>query len=544
MQNSLWYKHALFYELYVKGFFDSNGDGIGDLQGIIAKLDYLEELGVDCIWLNPIYVSPKKDDGYDVADYYTIDPIYGTNEDFFTLVENVHQRGMRIIMDLVLNHTSDQHHWFQEAKKGPSSPFFDYYVWSKDPNKYKDARIIFIDSEKSNWTYCPENGYYYWHRFYYHQPDLNYDNPAVREEMKNVIRYWLDKGIDGFRVDAVPYLFEREGTNCENLPETHKYLKEIRALVDEEYPGTILLAEANQWPEDLLPYFGNGDEFHMAFNFPLMPRLFMALKKHDTTCIREIMQGLPHIPETAQWCIFLRNHDELTLEMVTPEEREFMWKEYAPHPRMRLNLGIRRRLFPLLDNDLRKVKLLHGVLLTLPGTPIIYYGDEIGMGDNIWLDDRNGVRTPMQWNEEPNAGFSKAPAEQLYLPVISEEPYSYHDVNVKKSLENPDSFFHWLKEFISKRKKYPLFGEGRISFLTLEHSDVLAYEITHQNQRAICIFLFSEMEKHLVVPVNFFNRVGELYNLLTNEIIHYRENHLHVYLPSYGFAIFVEKEGN
>ncbi|MEW6503295.1 MAG: maltose alpha-D-glucosyltransferase [Chloroflexota bacterium] len=449
---SLWYKQAVFYEVYVRAFYDSNGDGHGDLKGLIQKLDYLKDFGVDCIWLLPIYPSPLRDDGYDIADYYNVLPTYGDLNDFKELVRQAHQRGMRVIADLVMNHTSDQHPWFQSARSSRTSPYRDYYVWSDTDQKYKDARIIFLDTEKSNWTWDEVAGQYYWHRFYSSQPDLNYDNPAVREEMKKIIHFWMDMGIDGFRADAVPYLFEREGTNCENLPETHAYLKEVRAYLDEHYPDAILLGEANQWPEDVLPYFGNGDELHMNFHFPLMPRLYMALKKEDKAPLEWVFERTPAIPENCQWCTFLRNHDELTLEMVTPEEREFMWREYAPDPKMRLNLGIRRRLAPLLDNDQRRIRLLYSMLFSFPGTPIIYYGDEIGMGDNIELFDRNGVRTPMQWDSSPTAGFSSAPPSQWYAPVISVSPFDPVHVNVADQIQRSDSLYHYLKHLIALRK--------------------------------------------------------------------------------------------
>ncbi len=421
--NALWYKDAVFYQVYVRAYYDSNGDGHGDLVGVMHKLDYLQQLGVDCLWLMPLYTSPLKDDGYDIADFYGVLPQYGVLEDFQALVEAAHARGLRVIADLVLNHTSDQHPWFQAARSDPASPYRDYYVWSDSPEKYMEARIIFLDTEASNWSWDEVAGQYYWHRFYASQPDLNFDSPAVRQEMLNVARFWLDMGIDGFRADAVPYLIEREGTNCENLPETHVYLKELRRFIDENYPGRILLCEANQWPEDVRPYFGDGDEFQMGFHFPVMPRIYQALRLGDRQSLQWILERTPAIPGNCQWCIFLRNHDELTLEMVTPEEREWMWQEYAPDPRMRLNLGIRRRLAPLLDNDRRKIELANSLLFSLPGSPIIYYGDEIGMGDNIWLHDRNGVRTPMQWQAGPNAGFSSADAAALYAPLIQGEPF-------------------------------------------------------------------------------------------------------------------------
>ena len=419
-QSPLWYKNAVFYEVYVRAYSDSDGDGHGDLHGLTQKLDYLKELGVDCIWLLPIYPSPLRDDGYDIADYYGILGEYGSLNDFKVLLDSAHRKGIRVITDLVLNHTSDQHPWFQAARSDRNSPYRDYYVWSDTDQRYQDARIIFLDTETSNWTWDEVAGQYYWHRFYASQPDLNFDNPAVQQEMLKVVDHWLEMGVDGFRVDAVPYLFEREGTECENLPETHAYLKSLRRHVDEHFPGRVLLCEANQWPQDVRPYFGDGDEFHMGFHFPIMPRIYMALKKEDASSLRWILERTPPIPDNCQWCTFLRNHDELTLEMVTEEERQWMWQEYAGEPRMRLNLGIRRRLAPLLDNNQRKIALANSLLFSLPGSPTIYYGDEIGMGDNIWLPDRNGVRTPMQWKPDTNAGFSTANPDELYSPLISD----------------------------------------------------------------------------------------------------------------------------
>ncbi|MFM8322246.1 MAG: maltose alpha-D-glucosyltransferase, partial [Chloroflexota bacterium] len=396
--SKFWFQDAVFYEIYIRAYSDSNADGHGDLPGVISKLDYLQELGVDCLWLQPFYPSPLRDDGYDVADYYNILPEYGSVEDLRRLIDQAHARGMRVIADLVMNHTSDQHPWFQQARSDRNSPYRDYYVWSDTDRRYSDARIIFIDTERSNWTWDEQAGQYFWHRFYSTQPDLNFDNPAVQQEMLNVVKFWLDLGLDGFRADAVPYLFEREGSNCENLPETHAYLKLLRKYLDDHYPDRVLLCEANQWPEDVRPYFGDGDEFHMAFHFPLMPRIYIALKKERRDDLVWILDRTPAIPANAAWCTFLRNHDELTLEMVNEEERQFLWREYAPDPRMRLNLGIRRRLAPLMDFDPRRIRLANSLLFSLPGSPIVYYGDEIGMGDNIWLFDRNGVRTPMQWN--------------------------------------------------------------------------------------------------------------------------------------------------
>jgi maltose alpha-D-glucosyltransferase/alpha-amylase len=478
----LWYKDAVFYEVYVRGFFDSDSDGNGDLRGLIDKLDYLRELEVDCLWLMPILASPLKDDGYDVADFRAIHPTLGTVDDLKALTEAAHARKIRIITDLVLNHTSDQHPWFQEARRNPASPRRDYFVWSDTDQKYSGTRIIFKDTEPSNWSWDTVARQYYWHRFYSHQPDLNYDNPAVRREVLDVMSYWLDKGIDGFRVDAIPYLFEREGTNCENLLETHEFCKEMRRFVDERYPGSLLLAEANQWPHDLLPYFGEGDEFHMAFNFPLMPRMFMAIRREQSWPIIEIMDQMPAIPSTCQWALFLRNHDELTLEMVTDEDRDYMYGEYAKDPRARLNLGIRRRLAPLMDNDRRQIELLYGMLLTMPGSPVIYYGDEIGMGDNMFLGDRNGVRTPMQWTGDRNAGFSRADPSRLYQPVILDPVYNYQAINVESQLRSPPSFLQWLRRLNRVRKKYPVFGRGSIKFVPCENRRVVAYLREYQEQ--------------------------------------------------------------
>ena len=463
--HTTWYKQAVFYEVIVRAFYDSDGDGHGDLRGLMQKLDYIQHLGVDCIWLLPIYPSPLRDDGYDIADYYNVLATYGNLDDFKALVEAVHARGMRIITDLVLNHTSDQHPWFKAALADRNSPYRDYYVWSDSDQKYKDARIIFLDTEKSNWTWSEPAGQFYWHRFYASQPDLNFDNPAVRAEMLNVMRFWLDMGIDGFRTDAVPYLFEREGTNCENLPETHAYLKELRRFMDEHYTGRILLCEANQWPEDVRPYFGDGDEFHMGFHFPAMPRIFLSLRAGNASSLMDILNRTPAIPENCQWCTFLRNHDELTLEMVTPEEREYMWRAYAPEPRMRLNLGIRRRLAPLLDNDPRKIGLANSLLFTLPGSPILYYGDEIGMGDNIQLFDRNGVRTPMQWSAERNAGFSSAASEKLYAPLIDDIDNSYKAVNVAVEENDPDSLLSFIRKLITMRKRSPALVHGTFNWV-------------------------------------------------------------------------------
>jgi maltose alpha-D-glucosyltransferase/alpha-amylase len=483
----LWYKNAVFYECYVRAFYDSNGDGHGDLQGLTARLDHLQELGVDCVWLMPIYPSPLRDDGYDIADYYGTLSEYGTLDDFRQLVSEVHARGMRIIADMVLNHTSDQHPWFQAARADRRSPYRDYYVWSDSDQIYSQARIIFLDTEKSNWTWDEQAGQYYWHRFYTSQPDLNYDNPKVQAEMLRVMKFWLDLGIDGFRADAVPYLFEREGTICENLPETHAYLKRIRHFIDEHYPGRILLAEANQWPEDVRAYFGDGDEFHMGFHFPVMPRIFMALRSGDYKPLKNILERTPAIPETCQWCTFLRNHDELTLEMVTEQERQWMWQEYAPEPRMRLNLGIRRRLAPLLDNDRRKIELAYSFLFSLPGSPIIYYGDEIGMGDNIWLPDRNGVRTPMQWEPGAGAGFSSAAQDQYYAPVIEARPYDPANVNVADQRQDKGSLYHWIKHMVAVRKAHQAFSQGALTWIESDNPAVAAYWRVSLDERILVL---------------------------------------------------------
>ncbi len=476
-RNGRWYKDAIFYEIFVRAFADGNGDGIGDLPGLTARLDYLQDLGVDCLWLLPIYPSPLRDDGYDVTDYYAVHPDYGTVDDLRTLVDQAHRRGLRVIMDLIPNHTSGQHPWFR-ASRDPAHPehekYRDWYVWSDTDQKYRQARVIFLDYENSNWTWDPVRGAFYWHRFFHHQPDLNYDNPQVQQEMLNVVRFWLDQGVDGFRVDAVPYLYEREGTHCENLPETHAYLKRLRAFVEEYAPGTLLLSEANQWPEDVRPYL-DADEFQMNFHFPLMPRIFLALARADRTPILDILARTPPIPEACQWATFLRCHDELTLEMVTAEERQFLWEFYAPDPRMRLNLGIRRRLAPLLGNDRARLELAHSLLLTLPGSPVIYYGDEIGMGDNIWLEDRDGVRTPMQWNDGPNAGFSAAPPGALYAPVIDDAVYGYRQVNVEAQRADPGSMLNRLRAMLRVRKAHPAFGRGAIRFLEPANRAVLAY---------------------------------------------------------------------
>jgi maltose alpha-D-glucosyltransferase/alpha-amylase len=485
---------------------DADGNGVGDFAGLTGKLDYVRDLGVDCLWILPMYPSPLRDDGYDIADFYGVHPAYGTVEDFQKFLDAAHDRGLRVIADLVMNHTSDQHPWFQAARSDPASPYRDYYVWSPTDQRYRDARIIFTDTEKSNWTWDPAAKQYYWHRFFSHQPDLNYDNAAVRSAMLDVMRFWLDRGLDGFRCDAVPYLIEREGTNGENLPETHDVCKEFRRVLDREYGGDrILLAEANQWPEDVRPYFGNGDEFHMAFHFPLMPRLYMAVRREDRLPITDIFTHTPPIPAPCQWCVFLRNHDELTLEMVTREERDYMYFAYASDPAMKLNLGIRRRLASLMDGDRRRIELLNCLLLTLPGSPIIYYGDEIGMGDNVHLGDRNGVRTPMQWTADRNAGFSTADPGQLYLPVITDPIYSYQAVNVAAQEKQPGSLLATMKRLIATRKRSVAFGRGDIEFLRPRNQSVLAFLRRHADETLLIVANLSGRTQPIELPLGTYD---------------------------------------
>jgi maltose alpha-D-glucosyltransferase/alpha-amylase len=474
-QDSPWYKSAVIYQVHVRAFYDSNADGIGDFEGLAQKLDYLRDLGVDTIWLMPFFPSPLRDDGYDISDYTSVHPSYGTLDDFKKFLVAAHDRQIKVIVEMVLNHTSDQHPWFQESRSSRDNPRRDWYVWSETDTLYKGTRIIFIDTEMSNWAWDPISKSYYWHRFFSHQPDLNYDNPIVREQMWSVMKFWLDLGIDGFRLDAVPYLVEREGTSCENLPETHVIIKDLRKKIDAEFPGRMLLAEANQWPADLRPYFGDGDEFHMAFHFPLMPRMFMALKLEDRKPITEILQQTPEIPASCQWGLFLRNHDELTLEMVTDIERDYMYDSYALSKTMRINLGIRRRLAPLLDNDRRRIELMNGMLLSLPGTPIIYYGDEIGMGDNVNLGDRNGVRTPMQWSGGWNGGFSAADPESLYSPLLLNPVYGFQAINVLSQKRTEHSLLSWMQHIIKVRRSTPVFGSGSIEFLYPANHRVFAY---------------------------------------------------------------------
>jgi maltose alpha-D-glucosyltransferase / alpha-amylase len=469
-----WYQTAVFYEVLVRGFYDANGDGTGDIKGLTERLDYLEWLGVDCLWLLPFYQSPLRDGGYDISDFFTVLPEFGTVDDVAELLEAAHARGLRVIADMVMNHTSDQHPWFIESRQ-PDSAKRDWYVWSDTDERYADARIIFIDTERSNWTWDPDAGAYYWHRFFSHQPDLNYENPEVQEAMLDVVRFWLQLGFDGLRLDAVPYLFEQEGTNCENLPQTHEYLKRLRAMVDKEFDDRVLLAEANQWPSDVVHYFGDDDECHMAFHFPLMPRMYMALRREEARPIIEVLDQTPHIPDGCQWGIFLRNHDELTLEMVTDEERDYMYNEYARDPRMRANVGIRRRLAPLLDNGRDRIELFHALLMSLPGSPVLYYGDEIGMGDNIYLGDRDGVRTPMQWTPDRNAGFSRADFAQLYLPLIMDAVYGFQAVNVEAQQRQPLSVLHWVRSLVHVRKQHPTFATGRFHALHTTNPKVLAF---------------------------------------------------------------------
>src|SRR5579859_8034097 len=472
----LWYKDAIIYELHVRAFSDSNNDGIGDLPGLISKLDYLRDLGVSCIWLLPFFPSPLRDDGYDIADYTNVNPSYGTLSDFKRLLDEAHQRNMQVMIELVINHTSDQHPWFKAARLGaPGSPEREMYVWSQTDQLYKNARIIFTDTEKSNWTWDETAQAYYWHRFFSHQPDLNWDNPRVMEEVLKAMRFWLDMGVDGLRMDAIPYLCERDGTSSENLAETHHVIKAIRAAIDEGYGNRLILAEANQWPADVRPYFGDGDECHMAFHFPLMPRIYMALRQEDRLPITDIMAQTPPIPDSCQWGLFLRNHDELTLEMVTDDERDYMYFAYSADPRMRINLGIRRRLAPLVDNNRRRIELLNSLLLSFPGTPILYYGDEIGMGDNIYLGDRNGVRTPMQWTSDRNAGFSRCDPARLYFPLIMDPIYGYQTINVEAQLSDRSSLLHWTRNMIALRKLFQVFGRGTLTFLNPSNRKILAY---------------------------------------------------------------------
>ena len=539
----LWYKDAVIYQLHIKAFFDANNDGIGDFAGLMQKLDYVQELGVNTVWVLPFYPSPLRDDGYDIADYRNINPSYGTMRDFRRFVRAAHERGLRVITELVINHTSDQHPWFQRARQAkPGSAHRNYYVWSDTDQHYQETRIIFLDTEPSNWTWDPVAQQYFWHRFYHHQPDLNFDNPRVLREILRVLHFWLEMGIDGLRLDAIPYLVERDGTINENLPETHAVLKRIRAEIDRHFPGRMLLAEANQWPEDVLPYFGDGDECHMSFHFPVMPRMYMAIAQEDRHPIADILRQTPDIPPTCQWGVFLRNHDELTLEMVTDQERDYLWNFYAADRRVRLNLGIRRRLAPLLENDLRKIQLMNSLLLSMPGTPIVYYGDEIGMGDNIFLGDRDGVRTPMQWSPDRNGGFSRADPARLYLPPIMDAIYGYEAVNVEAQQRDPSSLLNWMKRMIAVRQAHQAFGRGTLRLLYPRNRKILAYLREHEGDRILCVANLARsaqaVELNLsefrgFVPVELLGRspfppIGDLPYLLT--------------LPGHGFFWFVLAE--
>ena len=536
----LWFKDAIIYELHVKAFQDSDGDGIGDFKGLTQRLDYLEDLGVTAIWLLPFYPSPLRDDGYDIADYYHIHPDYGTMRDFKAFLREAHKRGIRVITELVINHTSDQHEWFQKSRRAkPGSPWRDFYVWSDTPEKFRDARIIFKDFESSNWAWDPVAHSYYWHRFYSHQPDLNFDNPRVQEAIFKVMDYWLDMGVDGLRLDAIPYLFEREGTNCENLPETYEYLRKLRAHVDKKYDDKMLLAEANQWPEDSVAYFGDGDICHMAFHFPLMPRMFMSIRLEDRFPIIDILDQTPEIPDNCQWALFLRNHDELTLEMVTDEERDYMYRVYAKDTSARINLGIRRRLAPLLENNRRKIELMNVLLLSMPGTPVIYYGDEIGMGDNYYLGDRNGVRTPMQWSPDRNGGFSGSNPQQLFLPVIIDPDYHYEAINVETNERSQSSLLWWMKRFISMRKMYKAFGRGSIEFLMPDNPKILAFIRSFEDENILVIVNMSRHSQYVELDLPQFAGYVPEEVFSRNQFPTIRDSEYGITLSSYGYFWFL-----
>jgi maltose alpha-D-glucosyltransferase/alpha-amylase len=545
-----WFQRAVFYEVLVRGFFDSNGDGTGDLKGITEKLDYLEWLGVDCLWLLPFYESPLRDGGYDISDFFTVLPAYGDVDAAATLIEEAHRRGMRVVADMVMNHTSDAHPWFQESRQDRTNPKADWYVWNDDDHRWGEARIIFVDTEPSNWAFDQQRQQYYWHRFFHHQPDLNYDNPEVAEAMLDVVRFWLDLGLDGFRLDAVPYLFERDGTNGENLKETHEYLKSVRKAVDAEYPGKVLLAEANQWPADVVDYFGDGDECHMCFHFPLMPRMFMSVRREQRYPITEILAQTPAIPEGCQWGIFLRNHDELTLEMVTDEERDYMYTEYAKDPLMKRNVGISRRLFPLLENDRNVAELFHAMLFSMPGSPVMYYGDEIGMGDNIYLGDRDGVRTPMQWTPDRNGGFSRADFAQLYLPTLMDPVYGYQSTNVEAQQRDSSSFLHWIKRMLEIRKQHPVLAVGTFEVLEVENPSVLAYlrrgmdlDLDGQEDIVLCVHNLSrfaqpaELQLGALAGKQPIELMGRVPFPLVGELPYF------VTLPGHGFYWFALVDG-
>jgi maltose alpha-D-glucosyltransferase/alpha-amylase len=536
----LWYKDAIIYQIHVKAFYDANADGKGDFRGLLEKLDYLEGLGVTALWLLPFYPSPLRDDGYDIADYTDVNPDYGTMRDFRDFLREAHRRGLRVITELVINHTSDQHAWFRRARRAkPGSPARDFYVWSETPDRYKDARVIFKDFETSNWAWDPVASAYYWHRFYSHQPDLNFDNPQVRQAVFRVMESWLDTGVDGLRLDAVPYLFEREGTNCENLPETYAFLRQLRAHLDGKYRDKMLLAEANQWPEDAVRYFGDGDICHMAFHFPLMPRMFMAVQLEDRFPILDILEQTPPIPANCQWAMFLRNHDELTLEMVTDEERDYMYRVYARDPVARINLGIRRRLAPLLGNDRRKIELLNVLLFSMPGAPLVYYGDEIGMGDNYYLGDRNGVRTPMQWSADRNAGFSRANPQRLYLPVIIDPEYHYESVNVENQERSQASLLWWMKRLVAMRKRHVAFARGTLRFLYPDNPKVLAFVRDHPDEQILVVVNLSRYTQIAEVDLTPFGRRVPEDVLSHNRFPPLREGPIPITLGPYGYYLFV-----
>lgn len=536
-----WYKDAIIYELHIKAFYDSDGDGIGDFGGLLEKLDYLQDLGITAVWVLPFYPSPLRDDGYDIADYYSINPSYGDLDQFKKFLDEAHKRNLKVITELVVNHTSDQHPWFQRARRAPKgSPEREYYVWSDDPTKYRDVRIIFQDFEASNWTWDPLAQQYYWHRFFHHQPDLNYDNELVQQEIIKILDYWCAMGVDGFRLDAVPYLYEREGTNGENLPETHAFLKRLRKHIDERYPGICFLAEANMWPEDSASYFGDGDECHMNYHFPVMPRMFMALQREDRYPITDIFDQTPDIPDTCQWAIFLRNHDELTLEMVTDEERDYMYKVYAKDPKARINLGIRHRLAPLMENDRRRIELMNSLLFSLPGTPVIYYGDEIGMGDNFYLGDRDGVRTPMQWSPDRNAGFSSANPQKLYLPVILDPQYHYESVNVETQRANTSSLFWFMKRIIHMRKKYKAFSRGKLEFVQVDNPKVLAFTRCYEDETILVIVNLSKYAQPAQMLIKEFKNYTPVEVYSKNAFPAIKENSPYFFtLAAHSFQWFV-----
>jgi maltose alpha-D-glucosyltransferase/alpha-amylase len=541
--DSLWYKDAIIYEAHVRAFSDSNGDGTGDFVGLTQKLPYLQDLGITCIWLLPFYPSPLRDDGYDIADYTSINPLYGSLDDFKNLLDEAHARNIRVLTELVINHTSDQHPWFQRARRAAKgSSERDFYVWSDADTQYAGTRIIFIDTEKSNWTYDPVAGQYYWHRFFSHQPDLNFDNPAVFAAVIDVMRFWLDLGVDALRLDAIPYLIEREGTINENLPETHDLLKRIRRELDARYQDRVLLAEANQWPSDVSAYFGDGDECHMCFHFPLMPRMFMGLRLEERHPIIEIMNQTPEIPESCQWAIFLRNHDELTLEMVTDEERDYMYTQYAADPQMRLNLGIRRRLAPLVENSRPRIELLHSLLFSMPGTPVLYYGDEIGMGDNVYLGDRNGVRTPMQWNGDRNAGFSRADPARLYFPVIMDAVYGYEAINVEAQERSPFSLLHWMKRMIALRRQHKVFGRGTIEFIRTDNRKVLTYVRRYEKDLVLCVANLARTVQPVAIPLAQFAGLTPVEMLGQTELPRITDQPYFLTLAPYGFYWFQLQE--